>query len=74
MDSGATGAMEAMMCMGAGYFSIMMLAALTLKRPALGYKPEGFVPPPPVGGKGECRRRGGEGRGGEGVGNGRWGG
>jgi hypothetical protein len=27
--------MEAMMCMGAGYFSIMMLAAaLTLKRPA----------------------------------------
>ena len=55
VDSGATGAMEAMMCMGVGYFSIMMLSALTLKRPAPGYKPEGFVPPPPIGGKGASR-------------------
>jgi hypothetical protein len=55
VDSGATGAFEAMCVMGAGYFSIMMLAALTLKRPAPGYRPDGYVPAPPIGIKGAFR-------------------
>ena len=54
VGTGVTGAVEAMTIMGAGYFTIMMAAALTLKRPAPGYLPPGYVPAPPVGMKSTC--------------------
>ena len=44
VGTGSTGVAEALMTMGAAYFTIMLTAALTLKRPAPGYVPEGYTP------------------------------
>lgn len=44
VDSGSTGAWQAMSVMGVAYFAIMC-GALTMRRPAKGYAPNGWKPP-----------------------------